>query len=326
MNLRQLEAFAAVMSAGSITGAARLLDRSQPAVTRLIKELEASVGFTLFDRTGARVTPTSRALQLHEEVDRSLIGLSRIQERAAAIARAEERALRIAAIPALATSLVPAALATLDRLPEQVSVRSTAAEEIIRSVLDLTIDIGLASLPIDHPGLTLHWVVDAGSVAVVKSDDPLADRPVIALSDLAERRIITMTNPYRLRRRVDRALTAAGIDPALRLETNGSIYAMIAARHGLGVALVERMTALSVPMEGVVARPIDHHIPFLWGVVTPAARPPDAAVAALIDALSDTLATTMPDMRKLDPGALHALGDAVFGPDIAEDLVGGALE
>lgn len=326
MNLRQLEAFAAVMSAGSITGAARLLDRSQPAVTRLIKELEASVGFALFDRTGPKVTPTSRALQLHEEVERSLIGLNRIQERAAAIASAEERALRIAAIPALATSLVPAALARIETLPGQVSLRSTAAEEIIRSVLDLTIDVGLASLPIDHPGLTLHWVVDAGSVAVLKQDDPLAKEPVVALKHLADRRVITMTNPYRLRRRVDRAFAAAGVEPASRLETNGSIYAMIAARRGLGVALVERMTPTAVPMEGLVARPIDHHIPFLWGVVTPVAKPPTPSTLALIASLSAALEEMMPDMRKLDPGAIDPLGDAVYGPDIAEDLVGGAME
>src|SRR5947199_229399 len=56
MEPRQLEAFAAVMSTGSVTGAARLLARSQPAITRLVQELEAEVGYALFtrhDRRGA---------------------------------------------------------------------------------------------------------------------------------------------------------------------------------------------------------------------------------------------------------------------------------
>jgi hypothetical protein len=47
IDVRQLEAFAAVMSAGSVTGAARLLGRSQPAVTRLIQDLEADIGYAL---------------------------------------------------------------------------------------------------------------------------------------------------------------------------------------------------------------------------------------------------------------------------------------
>ena len=47
MELRQLEAFAAVMSTGSVTAAGRVLGRSQPAVTRLVQELEAEIGYPL---------------------------------------------------------------------------------------------------------------------------------------------------------------------------------------------------------------------------------------------------------------------------------------
>lgn len=46
IEIRQLEAFAAVMTSGRVTGAARLLDRSQPTVTRLVQELEAEIGDT----------------------------------------------------------------------------------------------------------------------------------------------------------------------------------------------------------------------------------------------------------------------------------------
>ena len=52
MNLRQLDAFRATLRTGSITGASRALAISQPSVTRLIKELERSVGFALFVRSG----------------------------------------------------------------------------------------------------------------------------------------------------------------------------------------------------------------------------------------------------------------------------------
>ena len=48
MEIRQLEAFAAVYSAGSVTAAGRLLDRSQPMVSRQIQDLEHELGFTLF--------------------------------------------------------------------------------------------------------------------------------------------------------------------------------------------------------------------------------------------------------------------------------------
>jgi DNA-binding transcriptional LysR family regulator len=65
-DIRQMEAFAAVMSAGSITGAARLLGRSQPALSRLIQDLETRLGFALLHRNGPRVSPTRRGILFHE--------------------------------------------------------------------------------------------------------------------------------------------------------------------------------------------------------------------------------------------------------------------
>ena len=87
MEIRQLEAFAAVMTSGSVTGAARLLDRSQPAITRLVQELEAEIGYALFVRSGPRVTPTEQAYLLYGDVERALGGLRHIRARAADIAR-----------------------------------------------------------------------------------------------------------------------------------------------------------------------------------------------------------------------------------------------
>jgi DNA-binding transcriptional LysR family regulator len=57
MDLRQLEAFAVVMSAGSVTAAGKMLGRAQPSVTRAIQELEQELGFSLFERSGPKVTP-----------------------------------------------------------------------------------------------------------------------------------------------------------------------------------------------------------------------------------------------------------------------------
>lgn len=107
MEIRQLEAFAAVMTSGSVTAAGRLLGRSQPAITRLIQELESEIGFALFARSGPRVSPTERGFLLYEEVEHALVGLQQIRARAAEIAREENRSLQIAATPALAAGLLP---------------------------------------------------------------------------------------------------------------------------------------------------------------------------------------------------------------------------
>lgn len=81
-DLKVMEAFLAAMSCGSMTKAAAYLGVGQPAVTRMIKELEVTVGFPLFHRNGPRISPTDRGLRFHEEVQRVVAGLRQIGQRA----------------------------------------------------------------------------------------------------------------------------------------------------------------------------------------------------------------------------------------------------
>ena len=78
MNLRQLEAFRAVILGQTVTRAAEMLCISQPAATRLIASLEEDIGFSLFDRIKGRLQPTPEAMTLYQEVQRSLLGVERI--------------------------------------------------------------------------------------------------------------------------------------------------------------------------------------------------------------------------------------------------------
>src|SRR5690606_37901256 len=114
MELRQLEAFAAVISTGSVTAAGRMLGRSQPAISRLVQELEQEIGYALFSRNGPRITPNEQGFLLYEDVAHALHSLQQIRQRAREIAGGSQRPLNLLATPALAAGLVPAALARLE--------------------------------------------------------------------------------------------------------------------------------------------------------------------------------------------------------------------
>ncbi|RQR53778.1 LysR family transcriptional regulator [Burkholderia sp. Bp9125] len=309
MELHHLEAFSAVMSAGSVTGAGTLLGRSQPAVTRQIQELEADLGYALFDRHGPRVTPTRRAFLLYDEVERSLIGLRAIEARARAIGADAAEPVRIAATPALAAAIVPAALAALPDAAHapHYQVRSESAEHVVHEVLSRTADVGVVTLPIAHAGLDVHWIAQAPCVAVLRVGDPLAARRRIALRDLARHRIVTVANRHRLRQRIDAAFAAARIDARVFVETNASLNAVMAARAGLGVAIVDPATGVALPIDGVVARPLDVDIPFSFGVATPAGKARTPAVDALLDALHNTTRALLDGVAFHDAAAHDAL-------------------
>lgn len=72
MNLRQLEVFYAIMQAGTVSGAARLLHVSQPNVTRVLAHTEQQLSFALFERVKGRLVPTQEAKALLPEAEKSL--------------------------------------------------------------------------------------------------------------------------------------------------------------------------------------------------------------------------------------------------------------
>ena len=332
MEIRQLEAFAAVMTSGSVTAAGRLLGRSQPAITRLIQELESEIGFALFARSGPRVSPTERGFLLYEEVEHALVGLQQIRARAAEIAREENRSLQIAATPALAAGLLPLALA--GNRPDHatagtgtvshIHINSASPEKVVHSVLTGAAEIGLTSLPLEHRGVTVHWIGQAACVAAVRADDPLAALATIPLSACSGRRIVTMQNPYRLRRRLDEAFARAGVEPAALIDTNSSLNALTAVRAGLGIAVLEPVTARGVPLADIVVRPIDADIPFYFGVITPQTRPASAAVLALIDSLATAARHLLPDFTQRGPEQHGALLQALYGDAAATEAANGA--
>jgi len=320
IDIRQLEAFAAVMSAGSVTGAARLLGRSQPAVSRLIQDLEADLGYALLHRNSGRVQPTSRGLRFHAEVERHLASLTHIRERAEAIGLEEPATLTVAATPSLAAGILPEALAAVpgDLIPRHLHVQALAAENIVQAVLARSADLGISSLPVEHPGLDIHWIAEAPCVVAVRADDKLAEGDVVQLADLADRRIITLANPYRLRHRVDEALNKAGIKPDRIIDVNASLTALSLVRAGLGVAIVEPATALGVPLDGLVIRAVDHVIPFLFGAISAAALPLTPTVSALIDA-TRAQALALPGSRLLEANGSDALADTVYGQTVVSE-------
>ncbi|MDR5815644.1 LysR family transcriptional regulator [Caballeronia sp. LZ033] len=325
MDLRQLEAFAAVVTTGSITAAGRLLNRSQPAITRLIQDLEADVRYALFTRNGPRVTPTEQGIQFYNEVESILASLQGIQKRSDEIARGDSRPLRIAATSALAAGLVPLGLAHVQtaNATRNIQLRSVTPEQVVHAVLTGAADIGVASLPLEHRGVLVHWIGQSACVAALRDDDPLAQHDRLPLSACEGRPIVTMQNPYRLRRRLDHAFAQASVKPTELIETNSSLNALTAVRAGLGISVLEPVTAYGTPLTGIAIRPIDADIPYFFGVISRDAVPLPPVAAHLVDALADAARTLLPDFT-LRAGTEHAqVLQSLYGdlPAMKENLL-----
>ncbi|WP_279625822.1 LysR family transcriptional regulator [Labrenzia sp. OB1] len=308
-DLKALEAFLAAMSCGSMTKAAAYLGVGQPAVTRMIKELEVAVGFQLFHRNGPRISPTDRGLRFHEEVQRVVAGLRQIGQRAEAIRTEKVASIDIAATPTMAAGLSgPALMMLAEDLPHQVNVQTMNAEYVIRALRSRTADFGIAANPIDHAGMVRHVVCESRLVGVVAENWPLASSPdPLSLSVFAERRLITVGNAFRIRHAIDQAFQKLDISPPSEFATNTSLNAVMAARSGLGVAIVDPVTAYGVPVAGVKIVPLETRIPYVWELLSDADRALSRHLSAFVDAFRRACVATVPDCVVTSAG-----GDAVL--------------
>jgi len=155
---RQIEAFRAVMLTGAMTAAAETIHVTQPAVSRLIRDLEAELGLALFQRRGNRVVPTAEAHALLVEVERSFVGLGQIRAFAGDIRSGRGGTLRIAVLPAMAAGFAPRFIADFCRgRPNlKVSIYGLPSATIRDRVTTGELDLGISGFPVG-PARGYSW-------------------------------------------------------------------------------------------------------------------------------------------------------------------------
>lgn len=255
INLRQVEAFHAVMRTGSMTGAANLMSVTQPAVTRLIRDFEEAMALPLFERRGNQLIPTPQAIALIPEVERSFIGLDRIARLAAGIREHTAGSLRIAAMPAVANTLLPRFLAQfLSQRPNlQISILGVPSHQVVEMVSAGQVDIGYAEGPLNPHGVDMQ-AVEMDAVAVMPSDHPMSLLTVVAPSDFEGQRFIGLKPGSIFSSGVQLAL--AQVPRITQLETSLTYTACALVSMGLGVSIVDPPTADDFIGKGLVARPL----------------------------------------------------------------------
>ncbi|MFV0408370.1 MAG: LysR substrate-binding domain-containing protein [Paracoccus sp. (in: a-proteobacteria)] len=270
MTTTQIEAFSAVLAVGTATGAASILNTSQPSVSRSIKQLEDATGLRLFDRSKGGFFPTAAAAELSVVIEESYRGMNDIRRAAEAIRKRETKQIRIACLPAFSNMFLADAISRLlERDPAiSVSVQPLLSKEMHSAVHKGFIDIGIAAYEVDDPNLSVHRYTTMSEVVVLQRSHPLVKERVIRPQHLSGQNLILLSNfdPYRIR--LDNLLASENVSPfrALEVETSAGACALVAC--GMGVAIVNPITALEYLDRGLVIRSFSHDLPFVTTIVS----------------------------------------------------------
>ena len=271
---RQIEIFRTVMGTGHVTRAAEALGSSQPTISRDLARLEQVLGMSLFDRVRGRLQPTARALALLEEVERSYIGLDRIAATAVTLRQFAHARMALSCLPALAHALLPDAVRRFMRAHPQAGVSITPQESPLleQSLTEQRFDLGLIERREAPPGTLLTPLLQADEVCVLPAGHPLLARRVLRPKDFAAMSFISLApnDPYR--QLIDAMFEQHAVQRQLAVEAASAITVCSLVRQGLGVAIVNPLTALELAGPELQIRPLSVSIPFHVALATPELR------------------------------------------------------
>lgn len=218
---KQIEAFHGVITTGTVTRAAQKLGVSQPAVSRMIADLESAVGFPLFVRSSRQLVPTMRARTLHAQVERSLLGLLHIEATARALREQGEGQLRLGIVPSLVPVISRDLIAPFMRLHPMASISIEVVSTL--NALDWLsfrqTDIGITFEAMSGSGLETRTIGRTEAACVVPAGHPLTrlGRPVEP-RDLSGESFISYMLDSGFRTEIDRMLTTAHVKLERRIE------------------------------------------------------------------------------------------------------------
>lgn len=241
MELTHLRTFRVVAETLNFTRAAERLRINQSAVSHQIKSLETELGEPLFIRTKRGVKMTSAGRAALDHAVRILDEAEALRERVSGREGALVGRIRaVAATQAFVYIFAPFFETFMDDHPAvELTFRTTVStDQTVADILNGAADVGFASMPVYSPAIEAVKLFDDELVVVVGSGHDLAKRRTATVEEISRERLVLFEPGASLRRATDQFFSRVGIQPALALESNDTLFVKLMVEHGIGISLM----------------------------------------------------------------------------------------
>lgn len=280
------------MTSGNLTQAATLLNTSQPTVSRELARLEQQLGLQLFARVRGRLQATVQGLRLFEEVQRSWYGLDRIMDAAEGLRQFRQGELSVACLPVFSQSLLPPLCQPfLQRYPD-VSLNIIPQESpLLEEWLSAQrYDLGLTETQHAPAGTDRLALLTCDEVCVLPQYHPLCQREMLTPQDFSGENYVSLSRTDSYRQLLDTLFHEQGVERRMVMETHSAASVCAMVKAGVGISVVNPLTALDYVDSGVVMRKFSVTVPFTVSLVKPRHRPGSALLDAFVDHLQQQVA------------------------------------
>jgi len=291
MRLRHIEVFHAVYTSGSITNAAKLLNVSQPSVSKVLAHAEQQLGFPLFDRLKGKIVPTQEAERLITHVTDAYENINQLRRISENLRESDRGLIRIAMAPAFGIELVPAAIASYLELHPETSfdIETLHLHQVIRALKQSRIDIGLVFDPPLTPGIQIDPLVTADCVVVTHKSLGFGIKRRLALKDLDGMPFVNLNSRSPLGSKLARHLEKDKVQlrSVAQVETYQMAKALVA--KNAGVSIIDEITARSSGHEDVVAWKLQPPLNFTMALLHIESEPLSILTQRFVEHLKSTI-------------------------------------
>ena len=288
-SFRQIEAFRAVILTGSISGGAALLGLTQPAVSRLVRDLEYRIGLTLFTRSGNSVRANAEAQQLYREVEQQFVGLEQIGRALRDIKEAQLGSIRIAAFTGATTRFLPRLIACYldNHVDARVTLMGGSSAMVVQDTALRRFDLGLAHVPSDYPSIDAEELHGLYAACAVPTDHPLAKGEAVRIADLHSVPLLSLGQTSPIWALLSALLNSRGISPKVVVEANVSdaLCTLVGLKRGIGI--IDPFSAAELKWPGVILKPLDPPLPYPISLVFQKSYPRSGMVESFAQLIRD---------------------------------------
>jgi DNA-binding transcriptional LysR family regulator len=257
LKVRELEVFRAIMDTGSVTGAARALHVTQPAVSKTLQQIENQLGFRCFLRQQGQLTPTPEARALLPEVLKAMAAIESVQRFATDLRSVRSGRLSIASVPSIAHSLVPMVVRRFqnDGRDVGISLMSVTNSEVIHLVADNRVDFGFVITPTDDGHTLSRDLYSSELTCVLPAGHALAGLKRITPHDLRNERLISLASDRPVGALTRRAFENRRVPLSIAVQVTQSTAALELVRAGAGIAILDGFAMSGLAATGLVSIP-----------------------------------------------------------------------
>jgi DNA-binding transcriptional LysR family regulator len=315
---REIEIFRVVMTTGSATKAAKLMNLTQPAISQSLRRLEQSAGLELFQRTGGKLQPTQEARALLAEVDRHFVGMEVIEQRLRSLRQFGVGRIRIASFPGIGVGFLPRVLADLSHERERtlVSLQIMGSPDVRKRILSNEAELGVVADDVSTNGIDATLFAHYFGVVALPAGHALARHRRITPAMLAKYPFIALNPEDSVSLRLDRICRSHGVELRTVVECPFTISQCELVRNQVGIAIVNPVTACDYLHAGLVFRPFSERLTYTSLTVQPAGQPASSLVRQMLGAMRKRMEV---DMHTL----AQAIGSEAAAPLHSFDLNGG---